>query len=130
MLRGTDYVACINDHEIVACIGLLPGLTELAGIANRLRKVGQGSDVFAKAFAPAAGLAVYPLGGYRGEELIESARAHYRTQYVEIETVKPRLEKPSRRRIALQGEAGSELQYVTAEEAAPRRSRRSNSSLV
>jgi len=76
-LRKTDHVAELSDREIVACIALLPGKTELLTIAARLRKIGQSSPRFASAFAPEAGLAIYPACGYRGEELIEHAKSDF-----------------------------------------------------
>jgi len=79
-LRSTDHVALLSDHEIVACIALLPGRTELVGIAERLRKIGQSSTRFARAFAPDAGLAIYPVCGYRGEDLIDHARADFHSR--------------------------------------------------
>ena len=76
-LRPTDYVVFLNEREIVACIALLPGMTELIGIGERLRRVGQGAPAFAEAFAREAGLAIYPLCGYGGEELVAHARDDY-----------------------------------------------------
>jgi len=129
VLRGTDHVAFINDHEVVACIGLLPGLTELTSIANRLRNVGGSSPRFSSAFEPAAGLAVYPLGGYRGEELIQSARAQHRLQFLQAHLEGATLEKPARRRIAAPNETAGTLEYSTASQA-PRRSKKPRSPLV
>jgi hypothetical protein len=79
-LRPTDHVALLSDREIVACIALLPGRTELLGIAGRLRAIGQNSVRFASAFAAEAGLSIFPACGYRGEELIDYARADYRAR--------------------------------------------------
>jgi hypothetical protein len=76
-LRNTDHVAKVSHHEIIACIALLPGRSELVGIAERLRKMGQNSPRFANAFMREAGLAIYPACGYRGEELIDYARSDF-----------------------------------------------------
>lgn len=76
-LRKTDHVAVIDHSEIVVCISLLPGYTELTSIGERLRKIGLESGLFEKDFAQKPGLAIYPLGGYRGGELIASARTQH-----------------------------------------------------
>jgi endo-1,4-beta-D-glucanase Y len=79
-LRGTDHATLIDDREIVACVGLLPGMTELKTISERLRKAGLTFESFAYAFESSPGLSIYPLDGYRGEELIHRARSRYASQ--------------------------------------------------
>ena len=74
-LRTTDHVALLGQSEIIVCISLLPGLPELVAIAQRLRKVGEAAGR-AALLQPVAGLAIYPLCGYRGGDLIEYARLH------------------------------------------------------
>ena len=77
VLRTTDHVALLGQAEIIVCISLLPGLPELVAIAERLRKVGEAAGGHAALLQPAAGLAIYPLCGYRGIDLIEYARLHH-----------------------------------------------------
>ena len=76
-LRTSDHVALWGQTEIIVCISLLPGLPELVAIAQRLRKVGGAAACPAALLQPAAGLAIYPLCGYRGVDLIEYARLHH-----------------------------------------------------
>lgn len=80
VLRTTDHVALLGQAEIIVCISLLPGLPELVAIAERLRKVGEAAGGHAALLQPAAGLAIYPLCGYRGGDLIEYARLHHEAE--------------------------------------------------
>ena len=80
VLRKTDHVALLGPNEIIVCISLLPGLSELVAIAERLRKVGAAAGSRAVLLQPAAGLAIYPLCGYDGGDLIEYARLHREDQ--------------------------------------------------
>ena len=79
-LRKSDHVALLGQAEIIVCISLLPGLPELVAIAERLRKVAEAAAGPAALLLPAAGLAIYPLCGYRGIDLIEYARLHHQDE--------------------------------------------------
>lgn len=84
-LRKTDCVAAINPREIIICVSLLPGLTELNTIANRLQDIGKEWPRFRPAFEIEAGLAIYPMCGYRAEELIAHARARRESREMELQ---------------------------------------------
>jgi len=73
-LRKTDHVTVINPGELIVCLSLLPGLTELKSIARRLQQAASAHKRFSAAFETPPGLAIYPMCGYRGEELIAFAR--------------------------------------------------------
>ena len=73
VLRKTDNVAAISETEIVICVSLLPGLPELKRIAARLHACSEAMGPAGAVLGP-AGLAIYPLCGYQGEDLIEFAR--------------------------------------------------------
>jgi hypothetical protein len=81
-LTNADHIAVINEVEIVVCVGLLHGYTELAAKAERLRIIGADSRVFASAFARPGALALYPMCGYQADELIAFARSRHRRDRV------------------------------------------------
>jgi hypothetical protein len=93
-LRKTDHVVAVNEGEIIACISLLPGLTELKSISERLRAIGRNSGKFDATFLAPAGLAVYPMCGYSAEELIEYARVNYCSRTLATEHDAPTLAPP------------------------------------
>lgn len=74
-LRDTDHVACLNEDELIICVSLLPGLTELTKIAERMQRIGR--TRLAATFERPGGLSIYPICGYQADELIEHARARY-----------------------------------------------------
>jgi endoglucanase len=76
-LRATDHVAILNRRQILVSICLLAGRTDLETIAARLTATARRRDLI-EAHAPSspAGLAIYPLDGYGGLELIEAAKRH------------------------------------------------------
>jgi endo-1,4-beta-D-glucanase Y/GGDEF domain-containing protein len=78
-LRTTDNVAILNRTQILVVICLLAGRKDLETIASRLTAAARRRDML-DADAPSlpAGLAIHPLDGYSGLELIESARRRYR----------------------------------------------------
>jgi hypothetical protein len=78
-LRATDHVAILNRRQLLVSICLLTGRTDLETIAARLSAAGRRRDLIdEQARSSPAGLAIYPLDGYGGLELIESAKRHYR----------------------------------------------------
>ncbi|WP_424363307.1 glycosyl hydrolase family 8 [Methylocystis parvus] len=84
-LRETDHVAILNRRQILVSICLLAGRKDLETVASRLTAAARRRDLIDEG-APSlpAGLAIYPLDGYSGLELIESARRHYRELRPEI----------------------------------------------
>lgn len=78
-LRATDNVAILNRRHFLVSICLLAGRKDLETIASRLTAAARRRDMLEED-APSlpAGLAIYPLDGYSGLELIESARRRYR----------------------------------------------------
>lgn len=78
-LRGTDNVAILNRKQLLVSICLLTGRKDLETIASRLTAAARRRDMLDEG-APSlpAGLALYPLDGYSGVELVESARRRYR----------------------------------------------------
>ena len=82
MVRATDHVALINRNEIVVCVSLPPGLTDLTNIGGRLRAVGLATGAFGATFETPAGMSIYPIRGYQGAPLIDFARVHYRNPKV------------------------------------------------
>ena len=83
-LRTGDHVAILNHNEIVVCITLLSDATDLKSIAGRLQKIWQRLDFGSATQEADPGLAVYPMHGYQGGDLIESARAKYRSGRVTL----------------------------------------------
>ena len=81
-LRSGDHVAILNQNQIVVCITLLSDATDLKSIACRLQKVWRRTDGGSIAQELHPGLAVYPMHGYQGGDLIESARTKYRLAQV------------------------------------------------
>lgn len=92
-LRGTDHVAILDRRQILVSICLLAGRKDLETVASRLTAAARRRDLVDEG-APSlpAGLAIYPLDGYGGRELIESARRHYRELRPEIPSAAPRAE--------------------------------------
>lgn len=78
ILRSTDCVRLINEHEIIVVAPLLEGLEQLDRIGARICALGKENDALGAAFASGAGSAIYPVCGYRGDDLIEHARRRYR----------------------------------------------------
>ncbi|WP_442756466.1 glycosyl hydrolase family 8 [Methylocystis sp. JAN1] len=84
-LRETDHVAIINGRQILVSICLLAGRKDLETVASRLTAAARRRDLIDEG-APSlpAGIAIYPLDGYGGLDLIESARRHYRELRPEV----------------------------------------------
>ncbi len=78
-LRATDNVSILNGEHILIAISLLAGRKDLETIASRLTAAARRRGMIEED-APSlpAGLALYPLDGYSGAELIESARRRCR----------------------------------------------------
>jgi endo-1,4-beta-D-glucanase Y/GGDEF domain-containing protein len=78
-VRATDNVAILNGRAILVSICLLSGRKDLETIASRLTAAARRRDMLEED-GPSlpAGLAIYPLDGYSGLELIESAKRRYR----------------------------------------------------
>ena len=77
-VRPTDHVAVVDQFGIAVCLPLIAQRGDLESVGLRLNKVLAGMQPQLNA-SPIAGfdlgLSIYPLGGYSGEELIESARS-------------------------------------------------------
>jgi hypothetical protein len=77
-LRPSDQVAIVDDNVIVICVCLLSSLDDLKNVAMRLnrvvRAVGAG-DV--PAAVARAGVAMYPIDGYTGREMVLAAKSRY-----------------------------------------------------
>lgn len=80
-IRATDHVAILDRKQIVVCICLLSNATDLESIAERLYSLARrhGLGIETAGSAP-VGYAIYPLHGYEGRELIDSARSDFRRQ--------------------------------------------------
>lgn len=78
-LRATDHVAVRDGNQIIVCICLLDKASDLESVAKRLavvvqrHKLGGEEDALVR-----PGLAVYPMHGYRGSDLIDAARRSHR----------------------------------------------------
>jgi hypothetical protein len=92
-LRETDHVAIVNGRQIIVSICLLAGRKDLETVASRLTAAARRRDLVDEG-APSlpAGIAIYPLDGYGGLDLIESARRHYRELRAEISAPERRAE--------------------------------------
>jgi hypothetical protein len=79
VLRVSDNVTILNRNQILVCICLLASRKDLETIASRL-SAGARRRGLLEPDAPSlpVGLAIYPLDGRSGLELINSARSHYR----------------------------------------------------
>ena len=77
-LRSTDCVRLRAEREIVIAVPLLEGLEQLERVGNRVCAIGRQKEMFKEAFEAGAGSAIFPVCGYRGEDLIEYARRRYR----------------------------------------------------
>jgi endoglucanase len=79
-LRAADHVEVINQNQIVCCICPLETRQDLESVSKRMcaivRRMGLAGNGALEAPVP-AGLAMYPVDGYSGEELIETARRDY-----------------------------------------------------
>jgi len=74
-LRPSDCVRLMGENEIAVFISLLSNTTDLQSIATRLSRVVTESGLCpAPARLPKAGLAIYPVDGYLGTELIRAAK--------------------------------------------------------
>lgn len=77
-LRVTDHVVVREGHQIIVCVCLLDNASDLEGVAKRLaiivqrHRLGGDGDALAR-----PGLAVYPLHGCAGSDLIDAARRSY-----------------------------------------------------
>jgi endoglucanase len=77
-LRATDNVVVLERKEILICICLMASASDLNSVATRLYARVDRSELAAMgAVFSAPGLAVYPLNGYDGLTLIESAREDF-----------------------------------------------------
>jgi hypothetical protein len=79
-LRAADHVEVINHNQIVCCICPLETRQDLESVAKRMsaivRRMGLAGNGALETPAP-AGLAMYPVDGYSGQELIDNARRDY-----------------------------------------------------
>ncbi len=85
-LRSTDHARLNGRDEILVCLPLIAQRRDLDAISARLGRLVTArlaphlsSDVGAGAPPVDVGIAMYPIAGYRGEELIESARVASRS---------------------------------------------------
>ena len=78
LLRSTDCVRLINDHEILIVASLLDSLEQLEKIGGRICALARSHSIFGAAFEAGAGSAIYPVCGYSGRALAEHARRRYR----------------------------------------------------
>lgn len=79
-LRVTDHLAVLDCRRIVVCVCLLDKATDLEGIARRLAVIVQRHKLAAGEGAQIRpGLAIYPLNGYSGAELVAAAMRDYQT---------------------------------------------------
>ena len=88
-LRPTDHIEVLDRHQFVIAICLLKNAGDLESIARRLGGVlsRQGFHLRGSNSNIPAGKAVYPLDGYKGQELIEAARQDYRAQIDDNEMI-------------------------------------------
>ena len=105
-LRSTDHVTVINDVEIIVCISLLSGLSDLKKIAQRLQNVGHAMSCFGRTFEAPGALSIYPMCGYSGDDLIEFVRARFRSAEHGTKLVRPPRGVSSVKRLAFRGDAG------------------------
>lgn len=103
-VRATDNVAILSRSEILVAVCLLASRKDLETVASRLTAAARRRELIEEG-APSlpVGLAIYPLDGYSGAELIESAKRHHRE-------LLPRQEEPPQeapRAAAQQAEATS-----------------------
>lgn len=79
-LRPADHVEVVNQNQIVCCICPLETRQDLESVAKRMcaivRRMGLAGNGALEAPVP-AGLAMYPIDGYSGQELIDCARRDY-----------------------------------------------------
>jgi diguanylate cyclase (GGDEF)-like protein len=105
-VRRGDHVAVRDNGEIIVCVTLVAVRDELSRIAARLLTVIHGlGSASEPSFTAEAGLSIYPLDGYSGEELIESARTNClraltrrAPEFFEIQP--PEMQPPVRKRSA------------------------------
>jgi hypothetical protein len=76
-LRSSDHVAALGENRILICICLLSGLTDLESITRRMFSIVARLELTVAA-TQRAGLAIYPINGYSGGELIRAARKDFR----------------------------------------------------
>lgn len=76
-LRQTDCVRLLAKNEIAVFISLLSNVTDLESIATRLSYVAKESGFsLGTGLQDRPGLAMYPLDGYTGTDLISAAKNH------------------------------------------------------
>lgn len=78
-VRATDNVAALSRNQIMVTICLLASRKDLETVASRLTAAVRRREMIEEG-APSlpVGLAIYPLDGYSGHELIQAAQQHYR----------------------------------------------------
>ncbi len=114
MVDDVDFVHVMNGGEIVICLPLLSGATELRERAERL---GDSREQLKLTGAPSlakAGTAIYPLDGYDGESLIAVARAKCRVAQGKAQSSSPYVLVEPAARIRLMGDALARRRPVAA----------------
>jgi GGDEF domain-containing protein len=80
-LRATDHVEALGGDQIVVCVCLLEKAADLKSVAKRLSTIVDRHEAGGEGGAEVRpGLAIYPLDGSSGAELIAAARRSYRAQ--------------------------------------------------
>jgi GGDEF domain-containing protein len=75
-LRSSDHAALLDDHSILICICLLASLSDLESVAQRMFSVVARLGLTVET-QQRAGLAIYPLNGYSGDDLIRAAQENF-----------------------------------------------------
>ncbi len=75
-LRSSDHVTLLGDNKVLICVCLLAGLTDLESITRRMVSIVARLGLTERA-SQRAGLAIYPINGYSGSELIRAAEENF-----------------------------------------------------
>jgi hypothetical protein len=75
-LRSSDHVTLLGDSQVLICVCLLSGLTDLESITRRMFSIVARLGLTGRT-TQRAGLAIYPINGYSGGELIRAAEENF-----------------------------------------------------